>query len=123
MTVCDFVAFPGFPEIHDQVKHRPILRMGTIASDPRYQYIVDRDDGEYVIYEAMSTPGNSGSPVFAVPKGIKEINGLPVNGFRDFALIGINAGHFRLPSGDHQGLSYFYKSTEIIALIDRPIKS
>ena len=33
-SVCDFVAFPGIPEWYDKLEQRPILRSGTIASDP-----------------------------------------------------------------------------------------
>lgn len=38
IQICDFLAFPGYPPWHDAVNMRPILRTGTISSDPRYDY-------------------------------------------------------------------------------------
>lgn len=38
LSICDFLAFPGFPEWHDKLASRPILRTGTISSDPRFDY-------------------------------------------------------------------------------------
>lgn len=121
LEICDFVAVPGFPEWHDSIENRPIMRLGSIASDPRYKYLVQGEDrGHILIYEGSSFSGNSGSPVFAVPKGIKPAQGFPITGHRDFALIGVNAGHYTYSkTAEHASLSYFYGASAIRHLVDR----
>ncbi|PZO44162.1 MAG: hypothetical protein DCF19_02875 [Pseudanabaena frigida] len=107
----DDVAFAGFPDSYDKVANRPILRSGKIASDPKYDYSWSRSfEGSCVAYEAFSSGGASGSPVFAPPKGVLE---MPRS--RDGYLVGINAGHVKDPDfySGHSGISYFYKSTVI----------
>lgn len=130
LSVCDFLAFPGFPEWHDKKANRPILRTGTISSDPRYDYsFQDAVDGACVAYEAFSFSGSSGSPIFALQKGPAPGIGISFPGFRSLRFIGINAGHLKVTErltalGDelqrraHSGISYFYKSTVISDLID-----
>ena len=120
ICVCDFVAFPGYPNWYDRLNNLPILRTGSIASDPRFDYSVSSNFmGNCIAYEAFSFGGSSGSPVFAIQKGFKVGSGLTAyDGFyREILLIGINAGHFPDPEG-HSGISYFYKSSAIIELID-----
>jgi hypothetical protein len=111
----DDVAFSGFPEQHDKLANRPILRSGKIASDPKFDYSWSGNfEGNCVAYEAFSSEGASGSPVFAPPRGM---HGIP--GSRNGYLVGINAGH--IPDhnrfGGHSGISYFYKSTVILDII------
>lgn len=124
LSICDFVAFPGFPEWHDKKNKLPILRTGTIASDPRFNYSYDgNENGEVIAYEAFSYNGSSGSPVFAIQKGINlNSSTLTITGgnFRRVMLIGVNAGHLPVkgPIDIHSGISYFYKSTVILELID-----
>lgn len=120
LMVCDFVAFPGFPEWHDSQSNRPILRTGTIASDPRFDYSFGEEvKGACVAYEAFSYGGSSGSPVFAVQKGPEPGRGISFPGFRRLLMVGINAGHLRIGTGEsHSGISYFYKSTAIAELIN-----
>ena len=122
LCVCDFVAFPGFPLWHDQSANRPIFRMGTIASDPRFDYSFlngnKRIGGQCLAYEAFSFAGSSGSPVFSVQKGIGGGNGIVVSGFQPVRLIGINAGHLPADgSVSHSGISYLYKSPVILEVI------
>ena len=120
-SVCDFVAFPGFPEWYDKLQQRPILRSGTIASDPRYDYSdVPEYKGECVAYEAFSYGGSSGSPVFAVQKGPKPGPGISFPGFRELKLLGINAGHLNVGSSNqqHSGISYLYKSSAILDILE-----
>ena len=120
-SVCDFVAFPGFPEWYDKLQQRPILRSGTIASDPRYNYSdVPEYKGECVAYEAFSYGGSSGSPVFAVQKGPKPGAGISFPGFRELKLIGINAGHLNVGNShqQHSGISYLYKSSAILDILE-----
>jgi hypothetical protein len=119
LTVCDFLAFPGYPEWHDRENMRPILRMGTLSSDPRYNYqYKDQVNGDCLAYEAFSFGGSSGSPVFALQKGLRPGSGIQFDGFRDVLLIGINAGHLtKSGSGAHSGISYLFKSTVIRELL------
>jgi Trypsin-like peptidase domain len=111
----DDVAFTGFPDQYDKLANRPILRSGKIASDPKFDYSwSDKFEGSCVAYEAFSSEGASGSPVFAPPRGLHTIPGS-----RHGYLVGINAGH--IPDhnryGGHSGISYFYKSTVILDII------
>ena len=126
LTICDFVAFPGYPDWYDRKNNLPILRTGTIASDPRFDYSYDgNDNGKVIAYEAFSFGGSSGSPVFAIEKGIIVGDGLSGGGHREVMLIGINAGHLPIDGvvNSHSGISYFYKSTTILELIDKEINN
>jgi hypothetical protein len=119
LSVCDFVAFPGFPPWHDKLALRPILRTGTISSDPRTNYSDERiAKGRRVAYEAFSFGGSSGSPIFATQKGFQATGGITVTGFREAKVVGINAGHLEGDFGAHSGVSYFIKSSAILNLID-----
>lgn len=95
--------------------------MGTIASDPRlsYSYVPGAPDASRIAYEGFSTGGASGSPVFAIQRGFQTGGAISASeGFyREVKLIGINAGHFSDQVG-HSGISYFYKSSAILDLID-----
>ena len=122
LTICDFVAFPGFPEWYDKKNNSPILRTGTIASDPRFNYSNSgNEEGEIIAFEAFSYGGSSGSPVFAIQKG--TFNSLSNNdkNYRQVMLVGINAGHLPLSNDkySHSGISFFYKSSVILDLIDK----
>jgi hypothetical protein len=111
----DVVCYAGFPDQHDKLGNRPIVRSGHIASDPRYDYSWDSNArGQCVAYEGFSFSGSSGSPVFAPPRGATTIP----NSRHGF-LVGVNAGHLpNYPSG-HSGISYFYKSTVITEILAR----
>ena len=121
LSVCDSIAYPGFPEWYDRQNKTPIFRMGTIASDPRlnYSYVPGAPDASRIAYEGFSTGGASGSPVFAIQRGFQTGGAISASeGFyREVKLIGINAGHFSDQVG-HSGISYFYKSSAILDLID-----
>lgn len=122
LTVCDSIAYSGFPEWFDHQKNIPIFRMGTIASDPRTDYCYRNGDpiAARIAYEGFSSEGASGSPVFATQKGFPVGEGLeaPEDFYREMKLIGINAGHYHSDKG-HSGISYFYKSSVIKNIIDR----
>jgi len=109
----DLICYSGFPNTHDKLANRPILRSGNIASDPKYDYSWDNTyQGQCVAYEGFSSEGASGSPIFAPPRGMRNIP----NSRHGF-LIGVNAGH--IPEGNgHSGISYFYKSTVIYEIIE-----
>lgn len=121
LSVCDSIAYPGFPEWYDRQNNTPIFRMGTIASDPRmdYSYIPGAPIASRIAYEGFSTGGASGSPVFALQRGFKTGGGIsaPEDFYREVKLIGINAGHFSDQAG-HSGISYLYKSSTIVDLIN-----
>jgi hypothetical protein len=111
LCICDFVAFPGYPAWYDKLNQSPILRTGSIASDPRFNY-------------SFSFGGSSGSPVFAIQKGFEAGQGIRADeGFyREVMLIGINAGHLNDENTlgrPHSGISYFYKSSVILELVNR----
>ncbi|WP_411358652.1 trypsin-like peptidase domain-containing protein [Pseudidiomarina salilacus] len=110
----DLVCYAGFPQQHDKLGKRPIIRSGHIASDPQYDYSWDgKPRGQCVAYEGFSSAGSSGSPVFAPPRGMQNISNSR-NGY----LIGVNAGHIPDIQG-HSGISYFYKSTAILEIIKK----
>jgi hypothetical protein len=121
LTICDFVAFPGYPPWYDKYNNSPILRTGTISSDPRYDYSLDSFfTGNKIAYEAFSFGGSSGSPIFAIQKGISLGLGLIGDEYREAKLIGINGGHLKDENTyrGHSGISYFFKSSIILDLID-----
>lgn len=111
----DQVCYAGFPDQHDKLGLRPILRAGHIASDPRYNYTWDTEyRGQCVAYEGFSMGGSSGSPVFAPARGMTNIPNS-----RHGYLVGVNAGHIKNSHGfgtAHSGVSYFYKSTVILEI-------
>ena len=119
LSICDFVAFPGFPPWHDRLENRPILRTGTISSDPRANYSdTSTSKGRRIAYEAFSFGGSSGSPVFATEKGIRSTAEIITTGFREGRLVGINAGHLEGDYQAHSGISFFVKSSAILELIN-----
>lgn len=110
----DLICYSGFPSQHDKLGDRPIIRSGRIASDPQYNYSWDdKPHGQCVTYEGFSSEGASGSPVFAPPRGMQSISNS-----RHGYLIGVNAGHIPNTTG-HSGISYFYKSTVILEIIEK----
>jgi len=122
LSVCDFVAFPGFPDWYDKLNNNPILRTGVISSDPRFDYSnTTVFMGNCMAFEAFSFGGSSGSPVFAIQKGFQVGTGIsaPAGFYRKVLLIGINAGHFDTGAGHHSGISYLFKSSEILKLINK----
>lgn len=132
ISVCDFIAFIGFPEVYDHKNNLAILRTGTISSDPRLNYSYSQDEclGHVIAYEAFSKGGSSGSPVFALQKGFSisgDIIETSENFYRKVCLVGINAGSVEktvnlkddVKYNEHQQLSYMYKSYVILDLIER----
>ena len=110
------VAFPGYPVWYDRLQTRPVLRSGVIASDPQTEYrsssgeLTIHDGNQQILFDAFSTNGNSGSPVFVAQRGMPPVDlkmilaqgssappanaRLAFTGYRRSFLIGINAGHF-----------------------------
>jgi hypothetical protein len=121
LDICDMVALPGYPDFYDRNGDRPIVRIGTIASDPNSDYCdLNMNPARRIAYEAFSSAGSSGSPVIALAKGLKTGSGLSGGYFRDICVIGVNAGHLRGRDGmdsSHAGISYCFKSTCIVDAI------
>ena len=116
----DLLAFPGFPNGVDPRDVRAIIRGGTVACDPRFDYSFEAEDrGEIVLFEGFSFGGSSGSPVIAVPKvPPANVDPHPANRFRRMLVVGVNAGHLTVPTGQHAGLSYFVRSSAVRRIID-----
>lgn len=114
----DLVCYTGFPDQHDKLGERPVIRSGHIASDPKYNYTWDAEHrGQCIAYEGFSMGGSSGSPVFAPPRGAQ---GIPNS--RHGYLVGVNAGHVKNKKGfggEHSGISFFYKSTVILEICEQ----
>lgn len=122
--VGDLVAFPGFPEWYDSKNFRPIMRIGTLASDPRYTYSFNEKNGDCIAYEAFSFGGSSGSPVFALQRGFG--GDLTSGSDRRLCLIGVNAGHLKVKNSEsraahsaHSGISYMYTTSCIRRILDK----
>lgn len=94
----DQVQFIGFPELYDHHNNTPIVRGGIISSDPRLNYSpYEEFEGHIIAYEGYTTPGGSGSPVFATPIGFpveSNIISVPEGFYHPVLLIGINAGFY-----------------------------
>lgn len=137
----EFVTFPGYPIWYDRLQIRPVLRSGVIASDPQTDYRVSGDEprpgdgNQQVLFDAFSTSGNSGSPVYVAQRGLAPIDmNFPLGGgrpalqgrmtFADYRrsfLIGINMGHYNNPDSvrpnDHAGLSRMHKLSAIMDIL------
>ena len=121
LCVGDMVSLIGFPNVYDHKNNMPVLRNGVISSDPRLDYSFDgQEHGHVLAYEAFSTQGISGSPVFALQKGFRVggILSAPEGFYRPLLLVGINASNIN-QGGIHQHMSLLFKSDQIIALIER----
>ena len=116
----DVLAFPGFPEGFDRLGLRAIIRGGTVACDPRFDYSFESEDrGEILLYEGFSFGGSSGSPVIAIPKvPPSNVDPHPAHNFRRLLVVGVNAGHLTAATGQHAGLSYFVRSAVIRRIIE-----
>ena len=124
LGVYDYVAVPGFHPGYDTTTNRPIFRGGNISSDPRYGHSARIEGGPYkyyknlVVYETFAYRGSSGSPVFALQKGIKPGEGVSFPAYRPARLIGIQSMMKKDEVGAHSGLSYFFKSSAILEILD-----
>ncbi|WP_157932450.1 trypsin-like peptidase domain-containing protein [Mycobacteroides abscessus] len=137
------VYFPGYPEWYDHNGGRPIMRTGAIVSDPqndyrRYNGTPTMVDGNrQILFEAFSSSGNSGSPVFVSQRGIKAGLGILYDGvYHPSLLVGINAGHFEtkgesvetidnklLVTNWHVGLSRMFKTSAIVDVLAQMCQS
>jgi hypothetical protein len=107
------IAFPSYPALYDLNGVRPIMRTGTIASDPESDYQTDTQaPARRIVCEAHSTSGSSGSPIFSI-----------VGDRNELILLGINSGHLTAEDARmgtfHSGLSYCFKASCIVECIDK----
>jgi hypothetical protein len=143
LTPGEFVVFPGYPKWFDKLQSRPVFRSGMIASDPQREYrqregvTTNVDGNQQVLFDAFSTSGNSGSPVFVAQRGLPPVSlqlktgentsapqqaaKLEFQPYRQPFLIGINAGHFNNTDSerpnDHAGLSRMHKLSAVMEII------
>ena len=143
ITPGEFVVFPGYPKWFDKLQSRPVFRSGMIASDPQRDYrqregdTTNFDGNQQVLFDAFSTSGNSGSPVFVAQKGMPPIDlrmklggndsgpgqaaKLEFQPYRRSFLVGINAGHFNDTDSerpnDHAGLSRMHKLGAVMEIL------
>ena len=111
----DLVCYTGFPDQHDKLGDRPILRSGHIASDPQFNYSWDKENhGQCVAYEGFSFPGSSGGPVYAPARGMVGLANA-----RHGYLVGVNALHLQAGPVGHSGISCFYKSTVVLEIVEQ----
>jgi len=113
------VLIPGYPGIDQVVAHRPILVSGTVASDPRFDAEIGAEKFiESVLCHSFSWAGMSGSPVFAMlPKQVRTWGDVESGNSRELYLVGVNAGHITIGGSAEGALTYFVKSTVLIALL------
>ncbi|MCA5005825.1 hypothetical protein [Sphingobacterium bovistauri] len=120
LKISDSLVFPGFPSWYDKIENRPILRPGMVSSDPRYNYSYGNIViGDCLAYEAFSFEGSSGSPVFALQRGFPSDKLITWPDYRPLLLVGINAGSLLTNNNAHSGISYLYKSSIIIELMNQ----
>jgi hypothetical protein len=139
----EFVTFPGYPKWYDRLQSRPVFRSGIISSDPHTNYRhgdgepTNLDGNQQILFDAFSTSGNSGSPVFVAQRGLppltlqlkqsqgdavpKQAANLEFTPYHESFLIGINAGHFNDTDSerpeDHAGLSRMHKLSAIMDIL------
>jgi hypothetical protein len=139
----EFVVFPGYPKWFDKLESRPVFRSGMIASDPQREYrqrdgeTTNLDGNQQILFDAFSTSGNSGSPVFVAQRGMppldlqlklsqddsapKQAARLEFQPYRRSFLIGVNAGHFNDTDSerpnDHAGLSRMHKLSAVMEIL------
>jgi len=114
-----FIGFPG--TIWDQRRTLPIARMANVAFRGTFHH-KDIKTGDVCLVTGLSFGGASGSPVVLPFNPAQYI--LPRTSPKQQKLVGIMSGHWDnsdlSSSGkpDHTGLSYFTRSTSILALIE-----
>lgn len=128
LTVAENVYFIGYPDnIYDKKNNLPLIRMGLIASHPKYDY----DGNAVFIIDAQVFPGSSGSPVYIdltyenfkngqidlTKKDLKLLGIVSATMIRNNQLKSIQTGT-QLFTEEVLGLGIVYKATAIKELID-----
>lgn len=128
LTVAENVYFVGYPDDRYDVKNNlPLMRTGSIASHPKYNY----NGNEVFIIDAQVFPGSSGSPVYIDLNYENMKNGDFILGKSNIKLLGIVSATMirnnqlksiqtgtQLLAEEVLGLGIVYKATAIKELVD-----
>jgi hypothetical protein len=121
----EFVTFPGYPIWYDKLQTRPVFRSGMIASDPQTDYRryegdpTSHDGNQQILFDAFSTSGNSGSPVFVAQRGLGPLDlkvKLRPDDPEPTQLGKINDPDSNRPN-EHAGLSRMHKLSAIMEIL------
>jgi hypothetical protein len=123
----DWVSFLGYPGTRrskwwDTEWNTPIARHGSLASVPSIAFSnSDIRTADVSLVSGLSFAGSSGSVVLLHEKGIPPGDILDPR-YVPPTILGIMSGHWWEPSDEpdmfrHSGLSYFTRSTSILALL------
>jgi len=126
------VGFIGFPDNSPVIEwqgsggvkvqqKQPLYRQGVLAAPLIFSTRIDGAVGsDYAILDAYAQGGYSGSPVFALQRGMPP-GQITFSDFRGPKIIGLICGHYRSgadrANGVHSGLSYFVRSTTLLKLL------
>ena len=127
LNVAENVYFIGYPDNRYDEKNLPLVRMGLIASHPKYDY----NGNAVFIIDAQVFPGSSGSPVYIdlsyenfkngqidlTRKNIKLLGIVSATMIRNNQLKSIQTGT-QLLTEEVLGLGIVYKATVIKELVD-----
>jgi hypothetical protein len=121
LDVGEMTFFPGYPSWFDKTQRRPVMRSGVIMSDPQTDTRVFDDgprpgDGNHqMLFEAFSTDGNSGSPVYVAQRVplIEATTGT----YHPLIFVGINAGHLENAEQKHVGVSRLHKGQVVLDVL------
>lgn len=122
LEVGEMAFFPGYPFWYDKSQGRPVMRSGVLMSDPQKDIRVfaespsPTDGRQQVLFEAFSTDGNSGSPVFAAQK-IVTLGWENGTDTHPPLFLGINAGHLKDEDHRHVGASRMYKASTVLDVL------
>lgn len=124
LDVGEMAFFPGFPAWYDKSQRRPVMRSGAIMSDPQTDIRVFEgepkpgDGNRQMLFEAFSTDGNSGSPVYVAQRDLNLDPTLQYQGvYHPLIFAGINAGHLDDAQQKHVGVSRMYKVSVVLDVL------
>ncbi|MCJ0980936.1 serine protease [Rhodococcus sp. ARC_M12] len=112
------VLTPGYPSFNKELADRPILVIGTVSSDPRYDAVMGSHVySNRVLCQSFSRAGMSGSPVMAIAPAATSFWGE-----QSIQVVGLNTGHVSFDdptiiNGPPSVLTLFTPATEIAAVI------
>lgn len=122
------VVFLGFPDnapvnqVEETQFFYPILRQGVFAYPPIHGVDVPGERGRnYGLIDSFAQSGFSGGPIISLQKGWADGSWHPKEDHRPPQVVGLICGHYRSredrADGVHAGLSFFARSTSIVATI------
>lgn len=124
------VVFVGFPD-NAPVRNLggtkffyPILRQGVFAYPPVHGIDIDSQLGRnYGLIDSYAQSGFSGGPIITLQKGWENGSWHPKEEHRPPKVVGLVCGHYRSAQdrsdGGHAGISFYARSTAILAIIER----